>query len=62
MGDNMDVMAGEMPAIEQEMIAVVQTMGTIEQRLQHMVGGVSVMRHNTQQMAAPMGIMNSFMP
>lgn len=62
MRGNMEQMAGQMPAIDQEMSAIFQTMGTIEQRLQHMVGGVSVMRHNTQQMAAPMGFMNSFMP
>ncbi len=62
MRGSMDSIAKDMPIIEQEMSLVVPAMVTIDQRMSAMGAGVSVMRRNTGQMAAPMGVMNNFLP
>jgi len=59
---NMDAMAGDMPMIDQQMRRIVPAMVDIDQRMQMMGTGVWVMRQNTGQMAAPMGMFNSFLP
>ena len=59
---NMKAMAADMATIDADMGLVQQAMLNVDQKMQHMSGGVAVMRANSWQLARPMGMMNSFMP
>lgn len=59
---NMQAMAADMATINADMGLVQQAMLNVDQKMQHMGGGVAVMRANSWQLAKPMGLMNSFMP
>ena len=60
--DDMSLMAADMGIIDQDMALVRQAMVNIDQKMQHMTGGVSIMRTNVWQLAKPMGMMNSILP
>ena len=58
----MDIMTARMATISNEMSLVQQAMANMDPRLNQMSSGVSIMRVNTLQLSAPMGMMNSIMP
>jgi len=60
--EDMSLMAADMGIIDQDMALVRQAMVNIDQKMQHMTGGVSIMRTNVWQLAKPMGMMNSILP
>lgn len=61
-GAHMHGITGNMTNVEQSMELVGRGMSVIDQRMGAMLGGVSHMRANVNQIARPMGAMVPFMP
>jgi len=59
---SMDVITGDMQIVEKEMGLIGGAMGTMDQTIVQMLGGMSVMRENMRNMANPMGMMNPLLP
>jgi hypothetical protein len=60
--EDMSLMAADMGVIDLDMALVRQAMVNIDQKMQLMTGGVSIMRTNVWQLAKPMGMMNPMLP
>jgi hypothetical protein len=59
---DMDIMRDDMLGFSHDMGLLGNAMGSIDQRMFEMKGGMAVMRNNMRQIANPMGAFNPMMP